>query len=65
MVKLFQSFLVEEEGQDMVEYSLLLAFIAMAAVALLISARTSITGLWGTVNSSLTAANANATTGGS
>ena len=53
-------FLQEEEGQDLVEYSLLLAFIALAAVAVLGNVKTSITGMWNTVNSQITAANSTA-----
>jgi Flp pilus assembly pilin Flp len=38
----YKDFLREEGGQDLVEYSLLLAFIALAAIALLSSAGISI-----------------------
>ncbi len=51
------AFWKEEDGQDLVEYSLLLAFIALAAVALLGTAKTTINGLWTSVNSSLNTAN--------
>ena len=43
----------EEEGQDLVEYSLLLAFIALAAVSLLSGVGTKISGLWTTINTTL------------
>jgi Flp pilus assembly pilin Flp len=43
----------DEAGQDLVEYSLLLAFIAMAAIALLTSAGGSIKTVWTGVNSQL------------
>jgi Flp pilus assembly pilin Flp len=46
-----------EEGQDMVEYSLLLAFIALAAVALLTGIKAQIAGLWNTINSTLASTN--------
>jgi Flp pilus assembly pilin Flp len=46
----------EEEGQDLVEYSLLLAFIALAAIALLSAAGGSVKTIWTTVNSNLTSA---------
>ena len=52
------TFWKEEDGQDLVEYSLLLAFIALAAVALLGSVKTSVNGLWSSVNSAMTNANA-------
>ena len=47
----------DEEGQDLVEYSLLLAFIALAAVALLGAVKTNVGAIWGKVNSSLINAN--------
>ncbi|MGA7409850.1 MAG: Flp family type IVb pilin [Bryobacteraceae bacterium] len=46
----------EEDGQDLVEYSLLLAFIALAAVALLTTVKASITTIWTSINSSLSTA---------
>jgi Flp pilus assembly pilin Flp len=47
------AFWQEEEGQDLVEYSLLLAFIALAAVSLLGSVKGSIASMWGTVNNQI------------
>jgi Flp pilus assembly pilin Flp len=44
----------EEEGQDLVEYSLLLAFIALAAIALLSAAGNSVKGIWTSINTNLT-----------
>lgn len=55
-----KSFLREEDGQDLVEYSLLLAFIALAAVTVLTNVKTSISTLWGTVNTQLKTANTTA-----
>jgi Flp pilus assembly pilin Flp len=52
-----QRFWREEEGQDLVEYSLLLAFIALAAVSILTTVQTNIKNLWTTVNTGLTKAN--------
>ena len=46
----------EEDGQDLVEYSLLLAFIALAAVAILNSASSSISTLWKDISNALTSA---------
>lgn len=46
----------EEEGQDLVEYSLLLALIALAAIALLTAAGGSVKTIWTSINSSLTSA---------
>lgn len=50
----------EEEGQDLVEYSLLLAFIALAAVGLLSGTRTTISGLWAQINTTLASASTTA-----
>jgi pilus assembly protein Flp/PilA len=41
-----QAFWQEEDGQDLVEYSLLLAFIALAAVALLSGVGSNIKTIW-------------------
>ncbi len=57
---MFKSFLKEEDGQDLVEYSLLLAFIGLAATAVLSNVKTTISTLWTTVNSKLTTANTTA-----
>jgi Flp pilus assembly pilin Flp len=50
---MLNAFWKEEDGQDMVEYSLLLAFIALAAVGLLTGIKTQISTLWTTVNTNL------------
>jgi len=46
----------EEEGQDMVEYALLLAFVALAAVSLLSGVKSSISTIWSTVSTNLNTA---------
>jgi Flp pilus assembly pilin Flp len=51
-----KAFWQEEDGQDLVEYSLLLAFIALAAVALLNSVKGQITTLWSDISNALTSA---------
>jgi Flp pilus assembly pilin Flp len=48
----------EETGQDLIEYTLLLAFVALASAALFIGAGGSIAGIWTTVNNQLAQANA-------
>jgi Flp pilus assembly pilin Flp len=53
-----QAFWNGEEGQDMVEYSLLLAFIALAAVGLLSGIKTTISGLWSSISSTLSSTSA-------
>lgn len=44
----------EEDGQDMVEYSLLLAFIALAGVTVLSNTSSSISSIWKSVSDQLT-----------
>jgi Flp pilus assembly pilin Flp len=51
------SFLRDEQGQDLIEYTLLMAFIALASAAIFTSAGTSIQGIWSSSSSSLAAAN--------
>ena len=52
-----KSFLKDEQGQDLVEYTLLLAFIALAIGALYTSMGNSILGIWTKANTDLAAAN--------
>jgi len=47
----------EEQGQDLIEYTLLLAFVALASAALFIGAGGSVQGIWTVTNSQLLAAN--------
>lgn len=53
-------FLSEEQGQDLIEYTLLLAFVALASAALFIGAGGSVQGIWSVSNSQLVAANTSA-----
>ncbi len=48
-----ETFLKEERGQDLVEYSLLLAFVALASAALFIGAGGNISAIWSKANSVL------------
>ncbi|HJZ97767.1 MAG TPA: Flp family type IVb pilin [Candidatus Solibacter sp.] len=52
------SFLADDQGQDLIEYTLLMAFVALASAALFLGAGGSIKGIWSTSNSQLSAANA-------
>ena len=54
-MKIFAELLKGEQGQDLVEYTLLLAFVMMASAALYINAGGSVTGIWTTTNSQLNA----------
>jgi Flp pilus assembly pilin Flp len=55
-----RNFWNDEQGQDLIEYTLLMAFVALASAALFIGAGSSIKGIWSTTNSQLTTANSNA-----
>jgi Flp pilus assembly pilin Flp len=47
----------DEQGQDLIEYTLLMAFVALASAALFIGAGSSIKGIWTATNTQLAAAN--------
>ncbi len=57
------NFLRDEQGQDLVEYTLLLAFVALASAALFIAAGTAVSGIWDAANTRLSNANDSARTG--
>jgi Flp pilus assembly pilin Flp len=46
----------EEQGQDLIEYTLMLAFVALASAALFSTAGTSINQIWSKTNSQLSTA---------
>jgi Flp pilus assembly pilin Flp len=48
-----KKFLLEESGQDLVEYALLMAFVLLASSALFIGAGGSINSIWHITNNSL------------
>ena len=50
-------FLRDEQGQDLIEYTLLLAFVALASAALFIGAGGSVQGIWTLTNTQLSSAN--------
>jgi Flp pilus assembly pilin Flp len=56
MITAFHAFWQNEEGQDMVEYALLLAFVALAAVTVLSGVKTQISTLGSSVSRSLSTA---------
>ena len=60
MNHMLKSFFQDEQGQDLIEYTLLMAFVALASAALFIGAGGSISGIWTSTNSQLTTANTNA-----
>jgi Flp pilus assembly pilin Flp len=56
MKQLIRRFVREEEGQDLVEYTLLLAFVCLASAALFIGAGQSMASIWSDTNVILTSA---------
>jgi Flp pilus assembly pilin Flp len=52
ILKLWQ----EENGQDLIEYTLLIAFITMASAAIFVNAGGSLNTIWGSANSQLSVA---------
>ncbi len=50
----------DEQGQDLIEYTLLLAFVALASAALFISSGGSVATIWGAASTNLTNAAAGA-----
>ena len=48
-----RNFWNDEQGQDLIEYTLLMAFVALASAALFIGAGGSISSIWNTANGSL------------
>jgi Flp pilus assembly pilin Flp len=55
-----RNFWNDEQGQDLIEYTLLMAFVALASAALFLGAGGSIKGIWTTTNAQLTNANSSA-----
>ena len=51
-------FLRSEDGQDMVEYTLLLAFVALAAGAAYVTIGNNISSIWSKAQKDITSANA-------
>ena len=57
MMRMWNQFWKNEEGQDLIEYTLLLAFVALVAAGLFIQAGNVTAGIWSTANATLTKAN--------
>ena len=60
MKTLLNRFLKDDQAQDLIEYTLLLAFVCLASAALFISAGGSIAGIWTATNTQLSTANTSA-----
>ena len=63
MLTFCKTFWSDQQGQDLIEYTLLMAFVALASSALFLGAGGSIQGIWTTSNTQLTNANSVATKG--
>jgi Flp pilus assembly pilin Flp len=57
MRHLIYEWLRDEQGQDLIEYTLLMAFVALTSAALFLGAGGSIAGIWTTTNNQLSQAN--------
>jgi Flp pilus assembly pilin Flp len=53
MKNMFMQFVKDEQGQDLIEYTLLMAFIALASAAIFVNAGTSIKSIWGSASTQL------------
>jgi Flp pilus assembly pilin Flp len=56
MTTLLHNLWRDDQGQDLIEYTLLMAFVALASAALFISSGTSISKIWSTTNTQLSTA---------
>jgi len=50
----------QEEGQDLIEYTLLISFVALAVVGLFMGAGNDVKGVWASTNNQLASANTHA-----
>ena len=55
MINVLKNFMRDEEGQDLVEYALLLVFLALAAITILPTLGSSVNRVFSQSNSSLNA----------
>jgi Flp pilus assembly pilin Flp len=60
MTTLLRNLWNDDQGQDLIEYTLLMAFVALASAAIFISSGSSVSKIWSTTNSQLSAAAASA-----
>jgi Flp pilus assembly pilin Flp len=56
MKSFWKKFCQEESGQDLIEYTLLLAFVALASASIFISAGNSINSIWQSGSNTLSSA---------
>jgi Flp pilus assembly pilin Flp len=55
-IERLRAFWNDEGGQDLIEYTLLMAFVALASAALFASAGSSVSKVWSTTNTTLSTA---------
>jgi Flp pilus assembly pilin Flp len=55
-----RDFFGNEQGQDLIEYTLLMAFVALASAGLFLGAGGDVKGIWTTTNNQLAQANGKA-----
>ena len=60
MKNMILRFVKDEEGQDLIEYTLLMAFIALASAAIFINAGSSVSKIWSGASTQLASAAAGA-----
>lgn len=60
MVRAIRALFRDVEAQDLVEYTLLIAFIALVGISIFIGTSGSVQGIWGASNTALAAANSTA-----
>jgi len=60
MKNMFMRFVKDEQGQDLIEYTLLMAFIALASAAIFTSAGSSVNSIWKNASNQLASAAASA-----
>lgn len=53
MKNVISNFVHDERGQDLIEYTLLLAFVALASAALFVGTGGSVGTIWGSASNSL------------
>lgn len=57
---MLRRFIDDDQGQDLIEYTLLVAFVCLATAALFVSSGGSLSGIWISANSDLASANTSA-----
>jgi Flp pilus assembly pilin Flp len=62
---LWRQFFEDQHGQDLVEYSLLLAFVCLVGAATFIAMGKTVNGIWSIANNRLAAANCTSNCSGS